>query len=89
MVIKISETKVVYSVDCSSIVEETIKAKGGIPIVSKVGRTFIIEKMVEESAILGGESSSHFYFGEIRGFDDGIFASLPKNNVKTTIMQKG
>lgn len=69
-------SKVVYSVDCSSVVEEAIKAKGGVPIVSKVGRTFIIEKMIEENAILGGESSSHFYFGEINGFDDGVFASL-------------
>lgn len=69
-------SKIVYSIDCSSAVDEVIREKGGVPIVSKVGRTFIINKMVEENAILGGEKSSHFYFGELNGFDDGIFASL-------------
>lgn len=67
---------VVYEVSCSMIVEETIKAYGGRPILSRVGHTYIYEKMVKENAVLGGETSGHFYFRDIHGFDDAIYASL-------------
>lgn len=67
---------VVYDVSCSMVVEETIRALGGKPVLSRVGHTYIYEKMVSEGAVLGGESSGHFYFKEIYGFDDGIYAGL-------------
>lgn len=67
---------IVYEVSCSMIVEETIRAYGGKPILSRVGHTYIYEKMVGESAVLGGEASGHFYFRDTYGFDDAIFASL-------------
>ena len=34
------------------------------------------EKMIKEGAIYGGEQSSHYYFGEIYPFSDGILATL-------------
>ncbi len=68
--------KVVFDVSCSSIVEEAIRSHGGTPLVSRVGRAFIVDKMKEEGAIFGGEKSSHFYFSEMYGFDDGVFSSL-------------
>jgi len=67
---------IVYEVSCSMIVEETIRAYGGKPILSRVGHTYIYEKMVNENAVLGGEASGHFYFRDTYGFDDAIFASL-------------
>ncbi|MEM1586605.1 MAG: phosphomannomutase/phosphoglucomutase [Candidatus Bathyarchaeia archaeon] len=67
---------VVYEVSCSMVVEETIRALGGKPILSRVGHTYIYEKMIDEGAVLGGESSGHFYFKDIYGFDDGIYAGL-------------
>ncbi len=68
--------KIVYELSCSMAVEEYIKEHGGIPIVERVGHTFIMDKMIEENALLGGEKSSHFYFSECYGVDDAIFASL-------------
>lgn len=68
--------KIVYELSCSMAVEEYIKEHGGIPIVERVGHTFIMDRMMEENALLGGEKSSHFYFSECYGVDDAIFASL-------------
>jgi len=68
--------KIVYELSCSMAVEEYIKELGGIPIVERVGHTFIMDKMIKENALFGGEKSSHFYFSECYGADDAIFASL-------------
>ena len=68
--------KIVYELSCSMAVEEYVKELGGIPIVERVGHTFIMDRMIEENALLGGEKSSHFYFSECYGVDDAIFASL-------------
>lgn len=68
--------KVVYELSCSMAVEEYVKALGGIPIVERVGHTFIMDRMVGENALLGGEKSSHFYFADVYGMDDGVFASM-------------
>ena len=67
---------VVYEVSCSMGVEETIRSYGGRPVLSRVGHTYIYDKMVRENAILGGETSGHFYFGDIYGFDDAVYACL-------------
>ena len=67
---------VVYEVSCSMMIEEIIRAYGGKPVLSRVGHTFITEKMLEENAVFGGETSGHFYFKEIYGFDDAIYACL-------------
>ena len=67
---------VVYEVSCSMGVEEIIKSYGGKPVLSRVGHTYIYDKMVRENAILGGETSGHFYFGDIYGFDDAVYACL-------------
>jgi len=68
--------KVVYELSCSMAVEEYVKKLGGIPLVERVGHTFIMDKMISEKALLGGEKSSHFYFADVYGMDDGVFASM-------------
>ena len=68
--------KIVYELTCSMAIEEYVKKLGGIPIVERVGHTFIMDKMIEEKAVLGGEKSSHFYFADVYGMDDGTFASM-------------
>jgi phosphomannomutase/phosphoglucomutase len=68
--------KIVYELSCSMAVEEYVKELGGIPIVERVGHTFIMDRMIKEKALLGGEKSSHFYFSECYGVDDAVFASL-------------
>jgi phosphomannomutase/phosphoglucomutase len=68
--------KIVYELSCSMAVEEYVNKLGGIPIVERVGHTFIMDRMIEEKALLGGEKSSHFYFSDVYGMDDATFASL-------------
>ncbi len=67
---------VVYEVSGSLTIEETAKAYGGRPVVSQVGHTYIVERMLKEKALVGGETSGHFYFAETYGFDDAFYASL-------------
>lgn len=67
---------VVCELSCSMAVEEFVKALGGVPVVERVGHVFIMDRMIAEGAVLGGETSGHFYFPELHGMDDGIFASL-------------
>jgi len=71
-----AKKKVVYDVSCSSAVEEAILEKGGIPIVERVGRPFMMGRVLREKAVFGGERSGHFYFPDIYGLDDGTFSSL-------------
>jgi len=68
--------KIVYEVSCSMAVDEFTRKHGGIPIVERVGHTFIMDRIISEGALLGGEKSSHFYFSECYGIDDATFASL-------------
>ncbi len=73
---KLKGAKILYELSCSSSVDETIKAHGGIPIVSRVGHAYIMDEMIKENAVLGGEVSSHFYFADVYGFDDALYAGL-------------
>jgi phosphoglucosamine mutase len=79
---------IVYGLSCSMAVEEYVKELGGVPIVERVGHTFIMDKMIKENALLGGEKSSHFYFSECRGVDDAIFASLRMAEILSKTAEK-
>ncbi|MEM2994918.1 MAG: phosphomannomutase/phosphoglucomutase [Candidatus Bathyarchaeia archaeon] len=68
--------KIIYDLSCSMAVEEFIRKNGGIPLVERIGHTFIMDRMIREKALVGGETSSHFYFSECGGMDDAVFASL-------------
>ena len=74
--IKAPGEKVVYEVSCSKLLDEVVREKRAIPIISRVGHSFILEKMIQEDAIIGGEIASHLYFREVYGADDAIFATL-------------
>jgi len=80
--------KIVYELSCSMAVEEYVKELGGIPIVERVGHTFIMDRMIEENALLGGEKSSHFYFSECYGVDDAVFASLRMTEILSKSSEK-
>ncbi|MDE1851310.1 MAG: phosphomannomutase/phosphoglucomutase [Candidatus Micrarchaeota archaeon] len=67
---------VVYEVSCSDAVPEVIAEKGGKPVLSKVGHSFIKENMVASKAVIGGEISGHMYFKEVYGMDDAFFATM-------------
>jgi phosphomannomutase / phosphoglucomutase len=73
---KNSNAKIVFDVCCSSFISEFVRSKGGVPIVNRVGHSFIANRMKKENAVFGGEYSNHLYFSEIFGLDDAIFAGL-------------
>lgn len=60
LIIKDKE-KILYDVRSSNIVKETIEKLGGIPVLSRVGHSFIKERMRKEDIIFGGEYSGHFF----------------------------
>ncbi len=68
--------KVVVDVLTSDVIIESIEKAGAIPILCRVGTTYIMEKMFHEGATLGGELSGHYYFRQVFGLDDALFASL-------------
>jgi phosphomannomutase len=68
--------KVVLDIATSSKVEEIVRSLGGIPVLSRVGYPNILRSIMKESAIFGGEYSSHFFLPENEHQDDGCFAAL-------------
>ncbi|MFA6888745.1 MAG: phosphomannomutase/phosphoglucomutase [Candidatus Woesearchaeota archaeon] len=70
-------SKIVYNTLCSQVVEKVIKNAGGIPVMWRVGHSFIKSKISEEHAAFGGELSGHFFFNDnAYGHDDGSYAAL-------------
>ena len=69
------EGKVVFDVKCSKLLPNAILKKGGTPIMTKTGHSYIKKCIREEKALLGGEMSGHIFFNDRwPGFDDGIYA---------------
>lgn len=67
---------VVFDVKASRRLPELILRWGGRPIMERAGRTFIKYRVQQEHAILGGELSSHYFFGDRwSASDDGIYAA--------------
>jgi len=69
-------SKVVYTVMDSKAIDDVIRSKGGVPIVCRIGHTYITEKLIEENAVIAGEISGHYYFKDTNGADDALFACL-------------
>lgn len=68
---------VVFTVSNSGTLISEITAWGGIPVISKVGHSFVEHTMHEYGALLGGEQSGHFFCGEAYfPFDDALVAAL-------------
>ena len=68
--------KVVYDIKLSDIVRQTVVRCGGQAIMERSGHTFIKRTMIEENCLFGCEASGHYFFRELRGGDDGLFAAL-------------
>jgi len=60
-------SKIAYDVRPGKITLDTILENGGIPIVTKVGHSFIKEQAIREGAYFAGESSGHFFLNMEEG----------------------
>ncbi len=67
--------EVVYDIKCSSVVPEEVRRAGGLPVMEKSGHAFIKTTLLRHRALMGGEVSGHFFFGDL-GRDDGLYATL-------------
>jgi len=67
---------VIYNLITSRAVPELVVERGGTPVRSRVGHSFIKALMADTGAIFGGEHSAHYYFRDFWGADSGMLAAL-------------
>ncbi len=65
---------VVYDLRSSMAVAEEIRSRGGRPLESRVGHSYIKQLMRERDAAFGGELSGHYYFRDNFFADSGLIA---------------
>lgn len=66
---------VVYNVVCSAGLTEILEKWGAHTVITPVGHSIIEENMETHNAMLGGETSCHFFFRDRHfGYDDGVYA---------------
>jgi phosphomannomutase / phosphoglucomutase len=67
--------QIIFDVKSTRNLAPWIKARKGVPVMSKTGHSFIKARMKETGALLAGEMSGHVFFKERWfGFDDGLYA---------------
>ncbi|MGH3824864.1 MAG: phosphomannomutase/phosphoglucomutase [Pseudonocardiaceae bacterium] len=67
---------VIYNLITSQAVPEIVTEHGGRPVRTRVGHSFIKQRMAETGAIFGGEHSAHYYFRNFWRADSGMLAAL-------------
>jgi phosphomannomutase len=67
---------VIHNLITSRAVPEIIRERGGVPVRTRVGHSYIKATMAETDAVFGGEHSGHFYFRDFWRADSGMLAAL-------------
>ncbi len=67
---------ILHNLICSRAVPQVIHERGGVPMRTKVGHSFIKQRMAETGAVFGGEHSAHYYFARNFGADSGLIAAM-------------
>lgn len=67
---------VIHNLITSKAVPEIVREKGGEPVRTRVGHSFIKATMAETGAIFGGEHSAHYYFRDFWRADTGMLAAM-------------
>ncbi len=71
------DSKIMYNLLCSRVVEDTIKKHGGEPFIWRTGHSFLKKKNQEIKAAFIGELSGHFFFSaDFYNHDDGVYSTL-------------
>ena len=66
-----------YNTLCSKVVEDTIKANGGVPFMWRTGHSFLKKKNQEVRAAFIGELSGHLFFSaDFYNHDDGVYSTF-------------
>lgn len=67
---------ILYNLICSKAVAEVVAERGGTAVRTRVGHSFIKQKMAETGAAFAGEHSGHYYFRDNYRADSGLIAAL-------------
>ena len=67
---------IIHNLICSKGVPELVIERGGTPVRSRVGHSFIKGLMAETGAVFGGEHSGHYYFKDNYRADSGLIATV-------------
>ena len=67
---------VIHNLITSRAVAEIVRERGGTPVRTRVGHSYIKATMAETGAVFGGEHSGHFYFRDFWRADSGLLAAL-------------
>ncbi|TDQ51944.1 phosphomannomutase/phosphoglucomutase [Actinorugispora endophytica] len=67
---------VIHNLITSSAVAEIVRERGGVPVRTRVGHSYIKATMAETGAIFGGEHSAHYYFRDFWKADTGMLAAM-------------
>ncbi len=67
---------IIYNLITSRAVPELVRERGGRPVRTRVGHSFIKTEMARSGAIFGGEHSAHYYFRDFWRADTGMLAAL-------------
>lgn len=67
---------------------ETVKAAGGVPIITKTGHGFIKDRMRKENALFSGEMSAHYYFRDNWYADNGMIPFVTMLEILSQSKQK-
>lgn len=69
-------SSIIHNLITSRAVPEIVAERGGKPVRTRVGHSFIKRTMAETGAIFGGEHSAHYYFRDFWRADSGMLAAL-------------
>jgi phosphomannomutase len=67
---------VIHNLITSKGVPEIVAERGGKPVRTRVGHSFIKAEMARTGAIFGGEHSAHYYFRDFWRADTGMLAAM-------------
>jgi phosphomannomutase len=71
-----SNGKIVVDIKCSDIVRRAIEQNRGVPLLERTGHAFMRGRMVADQALMGLDACGHYFFRELDGGDDGLFAAF-------------
>jgi|SRR5579875_61407 len=67
---------ILHNCICSRVVPEVVTERGGTPVRTRVGHSFIKQVMAETGAVFGGEHSGHYYYSANYRADSGVITAL-------------
>lgn len=84
MLAKVPGATILHNLICSKAVPDIIRERGGTPVVTRVGHSYIKGVMASTDAVFGGEHSGHYYFRDNYRADSGCIAALVVTELLST-----